>query len=555
MFRSIRWRLQAWHALILLGVVGCFGTWLYWQVRRAAIRETDARLQAGARFLAATLQRFPVFELEGTGRPAPPTGRGADRAGTGRAGEPLDPEGRPLPPPGFPPPGAPFRPGPDQDGPRIDDFNRPDAPADPQVPSREALFGQLVLPDHAGPAAAAAANDDSTYFTVWLRHGSVLKASKSAPPLAPPDAASLGAPGSDESMQIHLRSRAAFREATTLGPHETRILVGQSIAPQLAHLHSFAWQIAMTGGAVVLLGLAGGWVLSRRVLQPITAMSSTAAAISASNLSRRINLQEVDSELGQLAEVLNAMFVRLEMAFERQAEFVADASHELRTPITILLSHCELALAKPRSADELRETIATCLRASRRMKSLAEGLLTLARADAGKLGLRQDRVSLDRLVLESAATVQPLADHKNVSLAVDAQPVEVMGDSGRLAQVVTNLLTNAIHYNVASGSVAVRVSQNAGAAVVTVADTGCGIPEADWPHIFERFYRVDKARSRETGGYGLGLAICKSIVESHGGTISFRSQTGSGTTFTVRLPAVSLPAVSLPATVEPIAGV
>ena len=371
----------------------------------------------------------------------------------------------------------------------------------------------------------------------------MLKASSAAPKLTAIDAASLGSPGSDESTHIHFRNRDEFREAMTLGPHETRILVGRSIGPQLAQLHWFAWQLVFTGSAVAAIGLAGGWLLSRRVLQPIAAMSTTAAAISASNLSQRINVQEVDSELGQLAEVLNAMFVRLEAAFERQASFVADASHELRTPISILLSHCELALSKPRSADDFRDTISTCLRASRRMKSLAEGLLTLARADAGKLDLQQDRVSLDRLVQESVAQLQPLADQKGISLSVDAEPVEIVGDAGRLTQVVTNLLTNAIHYNVAAGSVSVHVSHDADAAILTVSDTGCGIPQADWPHIFERFYRVDKARSRETGGYGLGLAICKSIIETHGGTITFASQAGRGTTFIVRLPAVFSAAV------------
>jgi signal transduction histidine kinase len=130
-----------------------------------------------------------------------------------------------------------------------------------------------------------------------------------------------------------------------------------------------------------------------------------------------------------------------------------------------------------------------------------------------------------------------------VVLSIEAEPAEVVGDSERLMQVVCNLLTNAIHYNTDGGSVSIGVSHDAAAAILTVSDTGCGIPEADRPHIFERFYRVDKARSRETGGYGLGLAICRSIVETHGGTIAFVSEAGRGTTFTVRLPAISSPKV------------
>ena len=170
------------------------------------------------------------------------------------------------------------------------------------------------------------------------------------------------------------------------------------------------------------------------------------------------------------------------------------------------------------------------------MKSLAEGLLTLARADAGKLDLKHDSIALDRLVEEGVAAMQPLAGEKSVSLFADVEPVAVVGDTGRLTQVVTNLLANAIQYNVPQGRVSIRLGCDNGEAVLAVADTGRGIPEADRPHIFERFYRVDKARSRKTGGCGLGLAICRSIVESHGGTIDFVTQVDRGTTFTVRLP-------------------
>jgi len=170
------------------------------------------------------------------------------------------------------------------------------------------------------------------------------------------------------------------------------------------------------------------------------------------------------------------------------------------------------------------------------MKALAEALLTLARADEGKLDLKADSIALDRLVEEGVASMQPLAGERQVTLFAEVQPVAVVGDAGRLTQVLTNLLANAIQYNVPQGRVSVRLGCENGEAVLAVADTGHGIPEADRPHIFERFYRVDKARSRDTGGYGLGLAICRSIVESHGGTISFVTQEDRGTTFVVRLP-------------------
>jgi heavy metal sensor kinase len=321
-----------------------------------------------------------------------------------------------------------------------------------------------------------------------------------------------------------------------LGPFGTRVLVGRPIAREIAALDRLRWHLGLTGLAVLAVGLAGGWLLSARAVRPIRAMSATAAAISVCNLSRRIDLAGVDSELGELAEILNAMFTRLEAAFDRQARFTADASHELRTPLAVIHSHAELALARPRPAEDYREALETCLRASGRMRALVEGLLTLARADAGTLEVRRERVDLGAVAGESAALAAPLARQMQVGLAVEARRVEVTGDPGRLAQVVTNLLANAINYNHPGGEVSVTLQAAGAEAVLAVADTGYGIPEEDRAHIFERFYRVDKARSRALGGSGLGLAICKSIVEAHHGTITFTTELNCGTTFFVRLP-------------------
>jgi heavy metal sensor kinase len=330
--------------------------------------------------------------------------------------------------------------------------------------------------------------------------------------------------------------REHYREAVMLGPRRTRILVGQPVRKEQAELGAFAWQLAGAGALVLAVGLAGGWLISARILRPVAAISATASAISATNLAERIDPAAVDRELAELAGVLNAMFDRLEAAFARQARFTADASHELRTPLAVIRSHAELALSRPRNAAEYRETVATCLQASVRMSALVDGLLTLARADAGKLDLRREPVELKHLVEESITLFGPLADGKAVSLAATLAAAEVTGDPDRLAQVVTNLLSNAVQYNRAGGTVQVQLGVAEGAAVLSVTDTGCGIPEADRPHIFERFYRVDKARSRASGGSGLGLAICKSIVEAHGGSIGFETQPEQGSTFWVRLP-------------------
>jgi heavy metal sensor kinase len=321
-----------------------------------------------------------------------------------------------------------------------------------------------------------------------------------------------------------------------LGPHSTSIVVGRSTRKEHEDLRAFAWQLALAGIVVLGVGLVGGWFVSARILRPVAAISATASAISATNLSERIATEKVDRELEDLARVLNATFERLQAAFERQVRFTADASHELRTPLAILRSHVELSLSRPRTPEEYQRTLETCLRAAGRMTALVEGLLTLARADAGKIDLQRRPVDLKPIVEETLALLRPLAEDRRVSLNAALVSVEVNGDSLRLAQVVTNLVSNAIQYNRPGGQVFVQLATEPEAVVVTVKDTGCGIPEEDQAHLFERFYRVDKARSRASGGSGLGLAICRSIVEAHGGTIGFTSALNQGTTFEVRLP-------------------
>jgi heavy metal sensor kinase len=343
------------------------------------------------------------------------------------------------------------------------------------------------------------------------------------------------------SPQPQLLQRGQYREAALLGPGGTVVLVGRSVGKEAAEQRAFGWQLAGVGLVVLAVGLAGGWLVSARILRPLAAISATASAISAANLAGRIDTGAVDRELAELAGVLNAMFGRLEAAFERQSRFTADASHELRTPLALLQSHAELALSRPRTAAKYRQTIEACLRAAGRMTGLVEGLLTLARADAGKLDLRREPVNLRELVEESIAHFQPLAAGKQVSLAARLEPADVTGDGLRLGQVVTNLLSNALQYNRPGGEVLVQLRTEDGEALLLVKDTGCGIPEEDCPNLFERFYRVDKARSRASGGNGLGLAICQSVVEAHGGTIGFETKVGQGSTFWVRLPCRSTP--------------
>jgi len=235
---------------------------------------------------------------------------------------------------------------------------------------------------------------------------------------------------------------------------------------------------------------------------------------------------------------LNSTFSRLEAAFARQRQFTADAAHELRTPIAVILTQTQTALNRERAAPEYRATVEACQRAAQRMRRLIESLLELARFDAGQEVLQRRTLNLAQTAADCLDLVQPLAAERRVKLLPDLQPVSVTGDATRLAQVVTNLLTNAIQFNRPDGEVHLRLATQDGLAVLEISDTGNGIAPADLPHVFERFYRADASRTG-AGNSGLGLSICRAIVQAHGGTIDASSVEKSRAKFIVRLPLVA----------------
>ncbi len=335
-------------------------------------------------------------------------------------------------------------------------------------------------------------------------------------------------------------TEGSYREVSNLFGVSTEddsehILVGCSIALELKELHRTALNLTAVGGLILFIGLAVGARLVSRALKPITAISATAIKISAGDLAQRINVAEAESELGQLAAVLNSTFARLESAFAQQKQFAADAAHELRTPVAVMLTQTQTALNRDRTAPEYRETVAVCQRAAQRMRKLIESLLALARFDAGQEILNRQPFDLAQTIAECADLVQPLAAEREVKVSVDSGPLQITGDAERLAQVVTNLLTNGIQFNGPGGEVRVKLAAQNGLAVLTVSDTGQGIAAENLPRVFGRFFRAEPSRTG-AGNSGLGLAICKAIVEAHGGTIDVASEAGAGTTFTVRLP-------------------
>jgi heavy metal sensor kinase len=288
-----------------------------------------------------------------------------------------------------------------------------------------------------------------------------------------------------------------------------------------------------TLGLAVLMGL----FLAGRALQPMEAITQTARELSAGDLSRRIALRGPNDEIKRLADTFDAMLARLEAAFRSQQSFVADASHELRTPLTILQSHADLALSDPEPhLTQCRQTLEVVSAEVRRLSRVVTGLLTLARADAGRLTVSCEPVDLAALCEETLCRLRPLADAR--MLAYQGAPELVVdGDPDWLRQLLLNLVENAIHHTAPDGTIRITSHQANGQIRIEVCDNGCGIAPEHLPHLFDRFYRVDKARSRARGGAGLGLSIAGWIVERHRGTIDIASEPGVGTTMVVTLPA------------------
>jgi len=298
--------------------------------------------------------------------------------------------------------------------------------------------------------------------------------------------------------------------------------------------------------ATLLLSFLGGLLLAHWTLSPIDRITRAAHAVNATRLGYRIGSDSTKDELGRLAAAFDEMIARLEQSFATQQRFVADASHELRTPLTVMVGHLDVCLRDPAATEQdLRETLVVVRQEVEHMSRTVEALLTLARADAGEEPLAREKVELDALLEQTVGEARMVTGQKHLQLA-HVEPLTVEGDTDSLQQLFRNLLDNALKFTPADGLIEVRLTRREDRAVVTVADNGSGIAAEHLPHLFSRFYRVDKARSRELGGAGLGLAIAKWIVARHGGSIKVESRVGMGTTFTVVLPlaAGQRPAIS-----------
>ena len=461
--KSIRWRLQIWYGVLLVGVLGGFGFTAYRMESARRFRQIDDGLQERISMLVVSVRTS--------------TRQDANEA---------------PPQPGRERPAGP---------PRLTELKL--------TPQQAALFGEGT----------------GYYFRIWMRGRQPLFHSANAPADVP----------QPKSIDASVRMRGEFRESFLFAAPVDCVLVGRSIAAEQADLRRLAAVLTAVGGAVLAAGLVVGWWLVTKAFRPVEDISATAAKIATGDLSQRIDTAETDSELGRLATVLNSTFARLDAAFAQQARFTADAAHELRTPVSVMLTHAQNGLASECLNDEHREAFEATQRAAQRMRSLIESLLELARIDAGQEPLRREKCDLSKIAGDCIELIRPLAAARRITIHTDLPSTHCQGDAGRLAQVVTNLLSNAIDYNHDDGEVRIATKRTNGTATLTVSNTGPGIPATDLPHIFERFHRADKART--VGHSGLGLAIAQAIVQAHSGSIEAASEPGKGATFTVKLSA------------------
>lgn len=288
---------------------------------------------------------------------------------------------------------------------------------------------------------------------------------------------------------------------------------------------------------ILAIAGAGGYWFATRGMAPLDAMAAQARHITGSNLDARLQIGNAAEELTALAESFNELLGRLDQSFENMRRFVADASHELRTPVAVIRGEADVALANERSGSEYKESLAIILDESRRLSRLVDDLLNLARADAGRVKLQAQEFYWNDLLSECCRSVQSLAGARQIDLECRcAGDAPFFGDEELLRRMTLNLLDNAIRYTPPGGKVLAELEAGQAGVRIRISDTGIGIGPEAAEHVFERFFRADKARSRGNGGFGLGLAIVKWVAESHRGAVELASEPGAGSTFTVTLP-------------------
>jgi heavy metal sensor kinase len=428
---------------------------------------------------------------------------------------------------------------------------------DQSGPDALKLAGQVAINEHRFRDHVFAIFDDT---------GNMVVSSQDLPAAATANGSSVGGPLSSPSFQRFLDASSrtgrlfgkvkggedgyrAFARRFSVSGKIYVLVILQSLHAQQEMLEevteTFAWVIPIA----IVLASVGGYFLARKSLAPVVAMSSQAGRIGAANLHERLAVQNDRDELGHLAQSFNSLLDRLSRSFERQQRFMADASHELRTPVAILRGEAEVALSQEaRSLEEYRESLEVLHQEATRLTHIVEDLFTLTRADAGQYPFQPRDFYLDELVGECVHSARTLALAKKISLNLEeSSESPIHADESLLRRMILNLLDNAIKYTPEGGRVTVTCNRAGNEYVVSITDTGGGVPVELQPRIFERFFRVDKARSRaenDGGGAGLGLSISRWIAEAHHGRLELTRSDSVGSTFTAYLPTGPLPSAT-----------
>lgn len=506
---SLRGRLLVWIGVLLAAVLVGFGVTAYQFNRRDQLERLDQELFRKVAALAR--------DVRGPGMiPGFPFSTQSGRAPREPMKQPFRMPGEQEGQPNWPPPG----------------FQNGDRPLreTPGMGFRQPPGSRKVTLSVENAAVFSEAERAGVYYTLWSREGGIMAAASHIP------VALERPPLPENNAGILAMTHDVYREAYYFTERGDCILVGAPLAPLLANMQRFALWLAVAGATVLVIGVGGaGWLISRAV-KPVEQIAEAATRISQGNLSERINARGMARELAGLAGVLNTSFGRLEAAFTEQKRFTADASHELRTPLAVMIMEAQATLARERPAADYRDALEGCLDSAQQMRRLTDSLLQFARFDAGQEGVVRASMDLADVGQRCVEHLRSLAQRRGIEVSTDLAPASLTGDETRLAQVVTNLVQNAIHYNVEQGRIWVSTRTENGQAVLTVTDTGQGISEEDLPHVFERFFRADRARSRAEGRSGLGLAIAQTIAQAHGGTLTVTSELGVGSTFILRLP-------------------
>lgn len=400
--------------------------------------------------------------------------------------------------------------------------------------------GRLELNSHEGEAEGDEL-DRGYFLEVWARNGALLYRSEQLgdQTLGPVPNTSGRVRESAKSLRLPsgLRVRALSRAHHT--PDGMSVIVRLAVSEE--HLWREFWEMLAVLGIGLPITVAfvaiPGYLVAGRALRPVDLMAKRAAEITADHLHERLEINNPDDELGQLGTAFNTALARIESSFDQLRRFTADASHELRTPLTAIRSVGEVSLRMQGNENYYRDIIGSMLEETNRLTRLVDSLLTMSRADAGRAQLHLAETDLVDLARESATLLEVLAEEKEQTLRIEGdEAVTVMADRTILRQALVNLIDNAVKYSPLKGAVRIRVTDNERYAYVEVQDSGPGIPAEHRDHIFERFYRIDKARTRAEGGTGLGLSIAQWAVTAHKGSIEVQCDTGQGSVFRIRLP-------------------